>query len=375
MPASFLKGTRVLDLSQYIPGPYAALMLADLGADVLKVEPPGGDPMRFFGPAGIEGASAYYALFNGGKRVARIDLKSPAGRDALLALIGKADVLIESYRPGVLNRLGLGPDRLKAANPTLVHCAISNYGQTGPLASKAAHDLNCMALGGGLAASGTAERPVMTLPPVADFASALQACTSILAALVARSRGEGGSYIDLAMTDTVLAWQSCLLTEAARRGSGPLLARLPDNGGSASYNIYETADGRFVTIAADEEKFWANFCRAVGRPDWVARKAEPPPQTELIAQVQALIGSRDLRHWNTLLAEVDCCYEAVLEPGEMPDHPQVVARALVRESDIGGPAAEVLYPAWIDGAPPQPRARHVEIDMAAALAAWGTGVG
>jgi len=367
----FLRGIRVLDLSQYIPGPYAALMLADLGADVLKVEPPGGDPMRYLGPGADIGASAYYAVMNGGKRVLRIDLKTPAGRENLLNLIGNSDVLVESYRPGVLARLGLSREVLMAANPRLIHCAISCYGQTGPLAGRAGHDLNCMAFGGGLIASGIAERPVMTAPPISDFAAALQATATISAALLARDRSGKGAYIDLGMADTVLAWQSCMLTEAVRRGPQPLRATIPDNGGAAYYNIYETADRRFVVIAADEDKFWANFCRAVGRGDWVARKSEPLPQSDLIAEVRTLIATRSRQEWDGLLEAVDCCYQPVLEPEEVLSHPQTAARALIQRSDRGGPIAETLYPAWIDGNPPASRSPYREVEISEAIAAWG----
>ncbi len=198
MPRSLLEGTRVVDFSQYIPGPYASLMLADLGADVIKVEPPGGDPMRLYGPIGSSAVPPFYSLLNGGKRIIRLDLKTEEARRIVLDLIGRADVLIESYRPGVMDRLALGRDVLAAANPSLVHCAISNFGQTGPRARKPGHDLNCMAVGGGLIASGLAARPVMTSPPVADFASALQATTTVLAALLARKETGEGAFIDLA---------------------------------------------------------------------------------------------------------------------------------------------------------------------------------
>ncbi|MFO1058124.1 MAG: CoA transferase [Dongiaceae bacterium] len=370
MSARFLQGFRVLELSQYIPGPYAALMLADLGADVIKVEPPGGDPMRMLGPDAAGGSSSFHAAMNGGKRILRLDLKTAPGRETLRRLLARADVLVESYRPGVLDRLGFDRASIRAACPDLVHCAITGFGQTGPLAGKASHDLGCMALAGGLAASGTAAQPVMTTPPVADFAAGLQASTTIMAALLGRARGGGGAYIDIGLTDAVLAWQSCLLSEALQRGPLPLRACLADNGGTACYNIYETADGRFVTLAADESKFWANFCRAVGRPDWIARQADPLPQAALIAELRALFAARPLADWDALLGAVDCCWQPVLEPAEVVRHPQVEARGLLRRTGPAGARVEVLYPAWIDGAPPAARPPHAEIDASAALAAW-----
>ncbi|MEE9317350.1 MAG: CoA transferase, partial [Rhodospirillales bacterium] len=177
MGGDFLNGVRVLDLSQFLPGPFATQMLADLGADVLKVEPPAGDPQRRLdsvtGKPGPENSrSAYYDVINAGKSVVAIDLKSEDGKKAFETLVRAADVLLESYRPGVLERLGFGPDRLKSLNPGLVHCALSGFGQTGPNRLRAGHDINYVASTGALAASGIPEKPVMAWPPAADYASA-----------------------------------------------------------------------------------------------------------------------------------------------------------------------------------------------------------
>jgi alpha-methylacyl-CoA racemase len=342
MPLQFLRDVRVIDLSQYIPGPYAALMLADLGADVLKVEPPAGDPMRRYGPIGPSGNSAFYTVLNGGKRILRL----------------------------VMGRLGLGYPTLHAKNPALIHCAISNFGQEGPYALKGGHDLNCMALGGGLIASGIPESPVISTPPVADFASGIQAAASVSAALVASRATGQGAFIDLSMTDTVLAWQSCLLTDSLRRSELPMRASREDGGGTAFYNLYKTSDGRFITLAADEDKFWANFCRAVGREDWIMRKTEPMPQSALIAEVSALVASKSFADWCTLLNDVDCCFHPVLEPAEVMTHPQLAARGVLARSERDGPIVEALYPAWVDGKAPSRRTPYRDVEAADALAAW-----
>jgi alpha-methylacyl-CoA racemase len=370
MSLPFLRGVRVIDLSQYIPGPYASLMLADLGADVLKVEPPAGDPMRRYGPIGPSGVSPFYTVLNAGKRILRLDLKSQTGRDTALSLIRAADILIESYRPGVMDRLGLGRNILRMENPVLIQCAISNFGQEGPYASKSGHDLNCMALGGGLIASGTSDRPVISTPPVADFASALQAVASVTAALHASRQTLQGAFIDLSMTDTVLAWQSCFLTDSLRRSDLPLRASREDTGGAASYNVYRTSDGRFITIAADEEKFWANFCRAVGRNEWIARKTEPMPQNALIAEVASFVATKSYAEWCALLKNVDCCFQPILEPSEVIADPQLEARAVLAKSERDGPIVEALYPAWVDGQPPSHRSPYRDVEASEALAAW-----
>lgn len=377
MSAHCLAGIRVLDLSQYLPGPYAGQILADLGAEVVKVEPPAGDPMRRVPPLDGDGLSVFYKLINAGKTVVRLDLKQASGKAALLGLVDRADALIESFRPGALARLGLGAAALRARNPRLVHCALSGYGQSGPAALKAGHDINYMALAGGLASSGSAERPVGAHPPTADFASGMQAALCVLAALLGRERGGPGggqgATIDTSIAETVLAWQSLALTAAGRPGGEVLRGRGRLSGGAACYQIYRTADGRFVTLGALEAKFWANFCRALGREDWIGRQGEALPQSELIAEVGEAIGARPLAAWEALLAGVDCCYQAVLEPAEVPDDPQVRARGLLRATAGPEPRVEVAFPALFDGAPPAPRAPLQERPAEDLLAAWEGG--
>ncbi|MDJ0947320.1 MAG: CoA transferase [Alphaproteobacteria bacterium] len=373
MAADFLSGYRVLDLGQYVPGPYAALILADLGAEVVKVEPPGGEPMRRFGPRPDDGISPFYRVMNGGKTVVSLDLKSEAGSRSFRALLEAADVLVESYRPGVLDRLGFGREVLDRLNPGLVHCALSGYGQTGPYRLRAGHDLNYMALGGGLAASGTAETPTISAPPVSDYASGVQAAATVMAALLGRARTGRGAFLDMSLAETVLAWQSVGLAGLAHAGFRPRLAANLINGGLACYQIYRTADGRFLTLGALEEKFWANFSEALGHPEWAARQWEAMPQTALIAEVAETVGAQDLAHWNALLDPVDCCYQAVVDFDEIADHPQIRARGMIAGG--GARPLEALYPAWIDGRPPDDRPAVREVDVADVLAAWSqTGV-
>jgi len=367
MIADCLAGMKVLDLSQWLPGPHATQLLADLGAQVLKVEPPAGDPARALGIRGPDGLSLFYRSVNAGKRVLRLDLKQAADRDRLLRLVARADVLLESYRPGVLARLGLAPETLRALNPRLVHTALSGWGQTGPYALRAGHDVNYLAVGGGLARSGPAERPVFAFPPVADMASALQAVLATLAALLRRAATGQGGFVDVSLMETVLGWQGQTLTlerhggGAEPRGGGLL------NGGTAFYNLYRTAEGRWISLGAVEAKFWENFCRAVGRPDWIARQDEALPQTALTAELAALFATRDRAAWQALLDPVDCCFEALLEPAEVAGHPQVAARGLVLEQ---GGLVQTLLPALLDGQGPRARPEVSEVGAAEALAAW-----
>ena len=365
-----LAGTRVLDLSQWLPGPMAAQLLADLGADVVKVEPPAGDPMRALGPIDGDGVSAFYKIVNAGKSVVHLDLKSEEGAADLRGLLAHADVLLESFRPGTLAKLGFGREALEILNPALIHCALSGYGQTGPLAFKAGHDIDYMALGGGLATSGTVERPIPAHPPTADFASALQAALATLGALLRRARTGEGAFLDVSLMETVLAWQALSITGSLRDGDAPERGRRLLTGGAACYRLYRTADDRFVALGALEPKFWATFCEAVGRPDWTGRQNDPLPQEALISEVDALLASQPLSHWSAHLADVDCCFEPVLAPSEVPDHPQVSARGLVTQKAGADSRVEVSFAALLDGNPPKPRASLREAQAEDVLAAW-----
>lgn len=348
-----LEGVRVLDLSQYVPGPFATLILSDLGADVVKVEPPQGDPMAGFQPRDADGISPFYKQLNRNKTVVRLDLKGEEGKAAFTDMVAKADVVLESFRPGVLDRLGFGADRLREINPAIVHCALSGFGQNGPNRLRAGHDITYLALTGALAATGPAEAPAVPFPPAADHAGAVHAVIAILGALLRRQRtGEGGS-LDVSLFESALhlSYLGLTLGRAGRLDrEGDLL-----NGGAAFYRCYRCRDGRFAALGAIEPKFWQAFCTAVGRPDWIDRQAEPLPQTALAADVAEVFAARDLAEWEAVLGPVDCCFESVLEVERVPGHPHVVARGLIPAESPGDGAVDVLFPAFFDGAAPPPR--------------------
>jgi crotonobetainyl-CoA:carnitine CoA-transferase CaiB-like acyl-CoA transferase len=368
MPAETLQGIHVLDLSQYLPGPYATQILADLGAEVVKIEPPAGDPMRRFLLQDSDGLSPWYKQVNAGKTVVRLDLKMAPERTRLETLVQRADILLESFRPDVLERLGCGRARLRELNPSLIHCALSGFGQTGPCRERAGHDLTYLAMSGMLSLTGTAETPVMPFPPICDYAAGKQAATAILAALLRRERSGRGAYIDVSLFEMALSWQAVALTAAARpeqdfrRGCDLL------TGGAACYHIYRTADNRYVALGALEEKFWQRFCVTVERPDWVPRQHDPLPQEELIAAVSKLLVSQPLMVWQQHFAEVDCCFEAVLEPHEVAIHPQVRQRQLVQERS--NDSYDVLFPLWSDDRPPASRPPLREGTAVAVEKAW-----
>jgi crotonobetainyl-CoA:carnitine CoA-transferase CaiB-like acyl-CoA transferase len=361
MVSAALRGVRVLDMSQYLPGPFATRMLADFGADVVKVEPPAGDPMRFLSPEGHPGEAPFYKQVNAGKTVITVDLKTDEGKAHFDRLIRMADVLLESYRPGVMDRLGFGWQHLREINPRLVHCALSGFGQTGPLRDAPGHDIGYVAMTGTLSACGTAEAPVIPFPPLADHAGATQAVIAIFGALMARHTSGEGAFLDVSLMESLLLWQAPGITIPAGRAEGVI------NGGAAFYQIYRTADGEFVTLSPIEAKFWENFCAAVERPDWVKRRFDPLPQTALIEELAALFASQPLAHWEAVLVPADCCYQAVLHGRDVPEDPHIAERGFVHRGDD---YVEVRLPVRVDGAPPPARPKVRESNAETIIDAW-----
>jgi crotonobetainyl-CoA:carnitine CoA-transferase CaiB-like acyl-CoA transferase len=309
-----LEGVRVLDLSRYIPGPYCAMLLGDLGADVVKVEePPLGDPTRALPPPVGEDSAAHAAL-NRNKRSLAVDLRTPAGVEVVRRLASRADVFLEAFRPGALARRGLGPEPLLAGNPRLVHCSLTGYGQEGAHATRAGHDIDYLALGGFLGSNCDAEgRPVLPLAQVADMAGAFVATIGILAALKSRERTGRGQVVDVSM----LAGVAALMTlPATRRRAGPDPAD-ELTGAFACYRVYRCRDGRHLAVGALEPKFWEALCRAVGLPDHVGRQWERGPRGRdtVDAFVRAFAG-RDRDDWVQGLKDVEACVEPVLNPDE-----------------------------------------------------------
>lgn len=372
-----LDGVRVVDLCPYIPGPFATLMLRDLGASVIKVEPPDGDPMRAMGAMDDTDRSASYRALNGGKTVVRLDLKSREGREVCAALIAGADVLISSFRPGVLDRLGLGAERLAQLRPGLIHVALSGWGQTGPYRDRAGHDITYMALGGGLAQSGTGPTPSFGYPPVSDYAAGLQAAFAAVTALLGIARGtleapaDRPIELDVSMTDTVLAWQAAALNEA-QAGQPQERRALVLNGGAACYQIYRTRDGRCLAVGALERKFWESFCQVIDQPDWIPRQWEALPQRRLIAEVGDVLRLKPLAEWMALFEPADCCVEPVWLPDEVIAHPQVLARGLLRHPS-DGLELQVLLPLLINGEAAATRPPPAERTAEEALRLWYRG--
>ncbi|MEZ5831970.1 MAG: CoA transferase [Dongiaceae bacterium] len=367
-PFGFLNGIRVLDLSQFIPGPYATLLLSDLGADVVKIEPPHGDPQALDGPLDGEGVSLWYRIINRNKRVVKLDLKSEQGRGWFDALVASCDVLLESFRPGALERLGYSRTRLGELNPMLVHCALSGWGQNGPYRLRAGHDNNYQASVGVLDVSGTMDEAMPSNPPIADFAGALSAFGLICGALVRRCSTSHGAYIDIGMADAALALMGTDMAAVGkdfdtRRGCGPY------SGGWACYNTYRCAYGGYVTLGALEPKFWEAFCTKVSQPNWISRQYEPRPQTTLIAEVGSLFAARSRDDWLAVMKDVETCFHEVLALDEVAANSQVAVRQVLRMGADG--IVDALLPAWVDEVRPPDRLPLKSALVEAVMQEWG----
>lgn len=326
-----LTGTRVLDLTRLLPGAFCTMLLADMGADVIKIEEPReGDYMRWTPPL-INGQSALFSALNRNKRSVTINLKSELGRDLLLRLVEEAHVLVEGNRPGVMQRLGLGWEVLHDRNPRLVMCSITGYGQDGPFAARAGHDLNYMATAGALGLNGERGGPPVPLSvQVADIGGGgLQPAVAILGALVGVLTGGEGRWIDASMTDGAVSWLALAL---AARGSGEVVRRGDQRlaGRYACYRVYRCKDGRFFSVAALEPKFWSALCRALGVPELVDLQFVEGPEAEPVHEaMERLFSSRTREEWEKDLAGLDACCEPVLDLDEVAAHPQVAARGLL----------------------------------------------
>jgi crotonobetainyl-CoA:carnitine CoA-transferase CaiB-like acyl-CoA transferase len=351
-------GVRMLDLSRLLPGPYCSLMFADLGAEVIKVEEPGrGDYARrtppFWGESEI---GATFLLLNRNKRSVSIDLKTDAGKAIFRRLARTADVLLESFRPGVMDRLGLGWETLRADNPGLVYCAISGYGQDGPYRNLVGHDVNYMGYAGALSVTGPREGPPLTPGvQVADLGGgALMAAFAIAAALHHRRESGAGQFVDVSMTDGVVSWLIPHLAAFFATGRVPERARERLNGGWPSYGVYETADGGHLTLGALEPQFWANFCGLAGREDLrPLQHAEGAARDDLEATLRALFRTRTRAEWVELLHRADVCAGPVLSLDEVVGDPQLRQRGLFGdvEHPTLGPVRQVAFPVRMSGTP------------------------
>jgi len=322
-----LAGLLVLDFSTLLPGPLAGLMLAEAGAEVIKIEQPGGENARRFAPM-VDGESASFAMLNRGKTSISVDLKDAADRERLMRLIERADVLLEQFRPGVMARLGLGYDELRKINPRLIYCSISGYGQSGPRAGEAGHDINYIGNTGLLDLQpGPVEHPVVPPMLAADIAGgSFPAVINILLALRAREQSGQGCHIDIAMTDAMFTFGWNALAIGAATGKFPKPGEHWLVGGSPRYQLYITKDRQFVACGALEAKFWDAFTAAIGLgPEFIDDERDPLTTRDAIARI---IAARTAEEWKPVFAKADCCVSVLVPLQQALKDPHFVQRGL-----------------------------------------------
>jgi crotonobetainyl-CoA:carnitine CoA-transferase CaiB-like acyl-CoA transferase len=333
-----LEGIRVIDLTQFLPGPHLTMMMADHGAEVIKIENPReGEPTRKIGPVQA-GQSVYFRNTQRGKRSVNLDLKSEPGREALLRLAETADVLVESFRPGTLARLGLGAAAVRARVPRLIYCSISAFGQSGPMAGRPAHDLAILSHAGMAALNADEQgRPIVPAMPAADMLGSSMALSGILMALLRRERTGRGDALDISMFDAVLSWTVNVTAPLFAEGRVPVRERERTLGGAAFYGVYAAGDGRYVSLGGSEIKFARNLLTALGREDLIPLCQQPPgpaqqPVKDFLARTFA---TRTQAEWVEWIRDKDVCFAAVRSLDEVYADPLVAERGMLLRDDAG----------------------------------------
>jgi crotonobetainyl-CoA:carnitine CoA-transferase CaiB-like acyl-CoA transferase len=333
-----LDGIRVLDLSRFLPGPYVGQMMADHGAEVIKVESHEGEPTRRLGPE-INGHPAYFRNTQRGKLSLRLNLKAEEGLEIFLRLAQQTDVIIESFRPGVVDRLGIGYGAVRERNPGIVYCSLSAFGQTGPHAERPSHDLGAQALTGvlSLGRHGGAAASAMPTLPMADIALGSAALIGILMALFRRQQTKAGDFIDAAMVDTLMSWTPHILSSVLHDGKPPDLGRERLHGGAAFYNIYRTADDRYIVLSGAEMNFVENLLNALGRPDLIelCRRPWGPEQDPVKEFLAGVFATRTRDEWDAWLRDRGVCYAPVLDIHEAWHQPGLRERGVVVTGEDG----------------------------------------
>ena len=354
-----LSGITVIDLTQFLPGPMMTVMMADHGARVIKIEPPGGEPVREQAPF-ENGQSVWFANLNRGKQSRVLDLKSETGKAELRSLIAEADVFVEGFRPGVMARLGFDYASVKALNRGIVYCSISAFGQEGELAHHPAHDMAVQALAGFLSVNdGLDGAPVVPGAPSADLAAGTTALAGVLMALIGRATTGEGDYLDIAMFDSLLPWCAHTAGSAIAGGPPPRSSEQRSLGGAGFYQVYATRDGRHVVLGGREIKFARNLLTALGREDLIALAEQDagPIQAPLIAFLRETFATRSRDEWVAWFADKDVAFAPVLDFREALDEPHVAARGLLVQADgrhhIASPIRFAGEPECVPGKVPE----------------------
>jgi crotonobetainyl-CoA:carnitine CoA-transferase CaiB-like acyl-CoA transferase len=351
-----LEEIRVLDLSRLLPGPYCSLILADLGAEVIKIEEPGfGDYIRWIPPL-VHGKSYRFLVLNRNKKSVTLDLKTPEGREIFLKLAAKSDVVLESFRPGVAKRLRIGYDELKVVNPRIIYCAISGYGQDGPYSTLPGHDIDYIGFAGVLGITGEKNGPpIIPGVQIADVGGGgMLAATSILAALLARTKTGRGQFVDVSMLDGVVSWLTIHAAEYFGEGKSPERGRMMLSGGLAAYNVYETKDGKYLTLGILEEWFWKNLCEALKREDLSKTNfMNPSEQPKLFSALNEVFKTKTLPEWISFLGAADVPCGPVNSIEDTFKDKQVLHRKMLAEMEdpVAGKIKQIGIPIKLSETP------------------------
>ena len=355
-----LKGLKILDFTTLLPGPYATMTLADLGADVLRIVSGSRPDLAAFLPPFLPGTdlSCAIAYLGRGKRCMALNLKDPRAVAIVRRLVADYDIVIEQFRPGVMAKLGLNYETLKAANPALIYCSLTGYGQTGPMKNRAGHDINYLARSGIISYSGRKDTgPCLVGIQIADVASGSNnAVIGILAAVVHRQATGQGQQVDVSMTDGVVAFNALSGAGWLVDGQETCCEQEVLNGGSL-YDFYETKDGKFLSFGGLEPQFFSAFCETIGQPDLIAGGVAPPDLPRVKEEVRQVLKTKTRDEWMALFAAVDACVEPVLSLGEALNDEQVRARGMIVEVPLpgGGTVRQLGHPIRYSATPPEYR--------------------
>jgi alpha-methylacyl-CoA racemase len=358
MPGA-LSSLKILDFTTLLPGPFGTMLMADMGADIIRVESPlRPDLVRLLPPI-VDGASATHRFINRSKRSLAINLKTEAGVKVIQELVQSYDIVVEQFRPGVMERLGLGYEDLKSFNPALIYCSISGYGQTGPYRDRAEHDINYLSVAGVTYSNGRKSTgPAPMSLQVADVAGgSYHGVMGILAAVIHRQQTGEGQYVDISLTDAAFSMQISTAPNSLVAGVEPELEEMIFNGGTF-YDCYETQDGRHLSIAGIETHFFENICQTLGHPEWSCHALSPDPDVQLMLKTEftAIIRTKTLAEWEQVFMGVDSCTEPVLSFSEACDHPQIKARELlVKVGEKGSEQVQLACPIKFSETPPSYR--------------------
>ena len=331
-----LQGIRILDLTRLYPGPLGTMMLADMGADVIKIEDASApDYMRFYPPL-IGNQSAGFLAVNRSKRSLALNLKEQAGKDIFMKLAALGDIVVEQFRPGVLDDMGLGYALARQVKPDIIYVSLTGYGQTGPYSNHAGHDINYIGYAGILSATSTLQTgPVVPGPQLGDTAGGgYMTVIACLAALWSRKTTGLGQHVDVSMLDGLLPLMTLQMAHTWATETSFKLGEAPLSGGLASYGVYPCSDGKYMALGILEEKFWEKFCKMAERPDWISQfMALGEDASKLRLEIAALFLTRSQDEWTSLAAEHDICLSPVLSVDELEDNPHIKARSMICEED------------------------------------------